>query len=97
MTQQMSTRNTLIRHLVLENGSIWVLYIARSSWMITFTLDSYLYGSLHGSVRSALFTMNEVLQIMGKVTAYYHFIDYTMLHKVVHWVRECGQEAVDDQ
>jgi hypothetical protein len=93
----MSTRDMLIMQLVLENGSIWVLRITRSRWTIRFTLDSYLYGSLEGSVNSTIFTTDQVWQIMGKVTAHYHFLEYTMLHKVVRWVRVCGQEAVNGQ
>jgi hypothetical protein len=71
--------------------------VSKSPTVIIFTIDSHIYGSLNGCVKSAILTMNEVERIMEKIAEHYYFIDFIMLHHMVRWVHDCGLAIVNNQ
>jgi p-aminobenzoyl-glutamate transporter AbgT len=93
----MGAQNTAVRNLVTGNGSIWTLVVSRNPTMILFTINSHLYGSLNGNVKSAILTINEIRQVMEKIAEHYYFIDFITLHHVARWVHDCGLDIVNNQ
>jgi hypothetical protein len=93
----MGAQNTVVGHLLTQDGAAWTFSIWRWEDDIVFTVTSALYGNCVGFDFAWTPTMNTVNRAGAVVMRHYRAINRNTLDQVAQWIQDLGWTLISNQ
>jgi hypothetical protein len=93
----MGAQNTVVGHLLTQDGTTWTLSVWKWWDIIFFTVTLTRYGDCHGMVQAKVPSVNTLNRCGAVVVKHYATINKDTLDQVTQWIQDIGWTLIHNQ